>query len=556
MSGKSEVLAANVRENHQRDYPTISLPDYFEIFVSSQICKHRQLSEDEIERAIVDGADDGGIDSIFIFVNGRIIEEDYDLGSLPKDNIKIELIFIQSKWKDSLEESVILHQSQCFDRLLGESADKYISNYNSAVFSAFKRIRNLLSILNKYLPEIHVKVYYAIRGEKVPNNKISDNSKSVVDVIQSRISLAEVDFIFLNADSLIDLIRERPRDTIELVASQPPMTSSDGSGYICFVKIGDFYNFISKDGALRADIFEANVRDYQGNNEVNSEIRNTLIESGGVDFWWFNNGITIIAENAAPLGTRLSLTRPSIVNGLQTSNEIYEYFSSRGEESDNRNVLVRVIKTDSSDVADKVIKSTNRQTSIPYAYLRATEAIHRNIDEYLSANSVYYERRKNYYKNMGKGRQSIVSIGELAQAVSASVLARPNDARARPSTLLKKDDDYGKIFSEEYPLDLYLAAALLYKRVTEFLQPIEIGWRDKNNVRFQLMMVLAFRKVRTDPIDPDKFSKAKFSELKDEEIKSAFDLVWSKYAELGATDAIAKGTDFARQVRDTVVAEL
>lgn len=556
MAGKSDVLAANVRDNHERDYPGITISDFFEIFVASQICKHRQLSEDEIERAIVDGADDGGIDAIFIFVNGRIIEEDYDVKSLPKENIKIEIICIQSKWKDGYEEAVLLHQSQCFDRLLGPKSKDFVSNYNPGVFAAFERIREVVEALNKHLPKIFVSIFYAIRGEKEPNNKISDNAKSVLDIIQSHLALAETKYEFLNAERLIDLIRERPKSSIELVTSQPAMTSADGSGYICFVSIPEYFKFISEGGALRADIFEANVRDYQGKNEVNSEIRETLQKADGVDFWWLNNGITVLAEEAAPLGTRLSLTRPSIVNGLQTSNEIFEYFSVSGSASDKRNVLVRVIKTDSSEVADKVIKSTNRQTSIPYAFLRATEPIHRNIDEYLGSKGVFYERRKNYYKNQGKKRHEIVSIGELAQAVAAAVLGRPNDARARPSTLLKKDDDYARIFSENYPLELYLSAARLYSRVTEFLQTVQIGWRDKNNVRFQVMMLLAYRKVKADPIDPVNFSQQDFASLTDAEIKKAFEQVWQKYDSLGRTDAVAKGTEFAKAVRDFAVGEL
>ena len=36
------------------------------------------------------------------------------------------------------------------------------------------------------------------------------------------------------------------------------------------------------------------------------------------------------------------------------------------------------------------------------------------------------------------------------------LLGRPNDARARPSTLWKEDDDYRKIFDPDYQLEVYL----------------------------------------------------------------------------------------------------
>ena len=41
------------------------------------------------------------------------------------------------------------------------------------------------------------------------------------------------------------------------------------------------------------------VRDYQGHNSVNKEIGNTLVSSTPEDFWWLNNGVTIVAEDVS-----------------------------------------------------------------------------------------------------------------------------------------------------------------------------------------------------------------------------------------------------------------
>ena len=119
-------------------------------------------------------------------------------------------------------------------------------------------------------------------------------------------------------------------------------------------------------------------------------------------------------------------------------------FSSKPGAADagTRSVLVRVIVPQEEDSRDRIIKATNSQTSIPRASLRATDKIHRDIEDYLTPRGIYYDRRKNYYKNQGKPVKKIVSIPYLAQAVLACGLRDPANARARPSSLLKNDETY------------------------------------------------------------------------------------------------------------------
>ena len=51
---------------------------------------------------------------------------------------------------------------------------------------------------------------------------------------------------------------------------------------------------------------------------------------------------------------------------------------------------------------DRIIKATNSQTVVPPSSLRATQRIHRDIEEYLQQKGLFYDRRKNHYKNEGK----------------------------------------------------------------------------------------------------------------------------------------------------------
>ena len=150
------------------------------------------------------------------------------------------------------------------------------------------------------------------------------------------------------------------------------------------INIANYYKFITdSSGNLLKGIFESNVRDYQGNNSVNSCIANTLKNKNAEDFWWLNNGITILSDKITPITSKqLSIDNPEIVNGLQTSTEIYNYFSENKDklDSENRNVLVRFIVPDTEEVRDDIIFATNNQTNIPKSSLRVTDAIHLQIE--------------------------------------------------------------------------------------------------------------------------------------------------------------------------------
>ena len=102
------------------------------------------------------------------------------------------------------------------------------------------------------------------------------------------------------------------------------------------------------------------------------------------------------------------------------------------------------------------------------ASLKATDKNHRDIEDFLSPKGYFYERRKNFYKNEGKSLASIVTLPYLAQATMAVLLGQADDARERPSTLLKKNEDYERVFSERYSLDLYYKVVALQKNRSTF----------------------------------------------------------------------------------------
>ena len=185
-------------------------------------------------------------------------------------------------------------------------------------------------------------------------------------VVKKHFPTAEFRFIFLGAAELLALARRSPQVTYPLALAENPISSEGQVGFVCLVRLRDFYKFIiDEEGSLRRQIFEANVRDYQGRTEVNDEIQKSLQETTAEDFWWLNNGVSIIASKASLGGKTLTIEDPQIVNGLQTSTEVYNYFKKSNTEKEDRKLLVRVVVPAEEESRDRIIKATNSQTGMP-----------------------------------------------------------------------------------------------------------------------------------------------------------------------------------------------
>lgn len=237
------------------------------------------------------------------------------------------------------------------------------------------------------------------------------------------------------------------------------------------VRLRDYRAFITDDaGNLDAALFEANVRDYEGDTAVNKSIQQTLgHEETDVDFWWLNNGVTIVADKVQSAGKLLELESPQIVNGLQTSYEIYKNGINSTGAADVRSVLIKIIQADDSRVKDRIIRATNSQTTLGISSLRATDKVQRQIEEHLQSVELFYERRKNYYHNQSIPITKLVSIDQMGQAVLSALVQVPHVARGNSSRIFDADI-YGEVFSEDRPIACYSNTILIQRRCEEFLR--------------------------------------------------------------------------------------
>ncbi|BDQ64983.1 AIPR family protein [Shewanella xiamenensis] len=546
------ILEQIIKERCAESGDELTVSEYFEIYSASEILKNYDLSYDDISYGIVGDGGDGGIDSIYTFINGEPLKEDTPVNTNQRKN-HIELIIIQSKISASFKEDAVIKFRESAQDLfnLANNPDDYAARYNADLIDKVKLFRDSYAKLAKTFPKIEIRYFYATQGDEVHHNVSGKVQKLQEDIIKM-FSGADFSFEFIGASKLLEMTRNVPSTSRVLEVAESPIGTTAGS-YLCLVSLSKYYEFISDSGSLARSIFESNVRDYQGSVVVNTGIRKTLENRDSENFWYLNNGVTIITPKAVMAGKQLTIEDPQIVNGLQTSHEIYQYFSQLGNhEGDERAVLVRVICEENEEARDRIIRATNSQTAIPPASLRSSDDIHRNIEDFLKSNGYYYDRKKNFYKNQGMPVAKIISISYMAQAMMAIMLLKPDSARARPSTLINSDVEYRKIFSLDKPIDIYLKAIQIMKAVETYLKPenceIQLERKVITNIKFYVAMVASIKIAGTSQDIEKKISELPNVDISTEILNNSLKQVLAEFNELGATDQVAKGSALVAKI--------
>jgi hypothetical protein len=553
MNNDQLILDQIVEETREQHAPKLDKAEFFEAFVVEQVLKEFDLTADEIESGLAGGTRDGGIDGLYTFVNGELVQEDFNQTGLKK-SVLIEVVVIQTKTSNGFDEGTIdkLMASTGHLFALANNLDEFKNRYNEAVRSSAEIFRKLYRSTASRFPTVRFRYIYASYGDSAsvhPN--VTTKANDLRAVIKGLFPSSEFEFSFIGATALLDLARQQPPSSFQIQVSE---FLTGNSGYIALVKLKDFVKFICDPaGGLRKALFEANVRDYQGSNQVNDDMQQSLRTPGPEDFWWLNNGVTIVATKATQAGKQISLEDPQIVNGQQSSTEIFSYFQALNPVNEDRSVMVRVVVVSDSQSRDRIIKATNSQTSMPTASLRATEKIHRDIETFLAPHSLYYDRRKNSQKQAGRSVEQIISIGAMAQSMMSIVLQRPDDARARPSSLIKDEKDYLAIFNAHHPIKIFLIAAKLTKVAHSHLRTrAELAPRDRTNLLFYLVMIASVALTQSAAPKLDQLVLINPDQINNELMKECLDILQPVYEKLGANDKISKGAELLVALRQDI----
>lgn len=549
MASKNIILEEILKQ--YKEVATDNLNDddkNFEYFAAEQLLKDENLDEDEINSGLIGDSNDNGIDGFYIFLDGELINQIEQVEGKYKE---MKVYFHQYKNKYKIEEDVVLKFNNAFDDIMNFENSE-LNGWNDDLKDKIILLRNVILKTATYAITIKFIINHISKAnsEDIKDNESYwskvDNLKNLIK--NSGISRLGVEYDFIGGEELKNLSYRKPEYSIDLVLKDSPLTLEFGDnniGYIALISLKNYYNFIVENGNIQKHIFDSNVRDYQNKTTVNKEIEDTIKNNNDTDFWWLNNGITIIAgKDSTQIGKKLSLKNVQIVNGLQTSYSIYNALKNINfdEFEDDRSLFVKIIICDQKGVIDRIIRATNSQNAISSGVLRATDTIQRDIEQYFLSKGYYYDRRKNYYRNLGKPRDKIISINLLSQCIVSLVLPEKNPSRARsnPTILIKKDEDYNSVFGQKYDFQVYLNAVLIFKKVDKELKKlISDAEFIENNKLEKIIKLFKFH-----------ISRVLISEITAKGTPLANDLGDEKIVEKIDTDAVKKSIFTLKKIID------
>ena len=455
--------------------PSADKGEVFEFLACEQILKDFDLTKDEILSGSVDGKDDGGIDSIFIFVNGNLLTDINDF-SWPKCSCEISVFIITCKHHDTFAQEPLNNEyatvSEIFD--LSKSDDDLKASYNEDVLMMRRLFSAAYIKTASYLDKLSFNFVYASRGDtQMIGENIYSRAEQIKDKMRSLFSNCVPNYLFFGSTEILLLYRKKPKYELNLYHNG--IISYKEECHIVLCNLKDFFTFITDDdGKLKKYLFDSNVRDYMGNNSVNLDIMTSLKEYSHIDFWWLNNGITILARSAINVGSFIKVQDVQIVNGLQTSQTIFQYINSIKPENpkEERCVMIKIITQNNPEIRDNIIRSTNNQTAIMTKSLFATDKIQRDIEEVMRIEGFYYERRTNCYANKDIDNNLIFDIMYLSAAYLCLILKVPEKAANFKQKFLKRVDLYNELFSGKEDLKIWPKLAVLLRKTDTVLLPI------------------------------------------------------------------------------------
>jgi hypothetical protein len=554
--------------------PRLGNVNPFNFFCVDQFSKHRNLSYNEITSGLVDGSGDGGVDGFYCYFGNVLLQEDTEVNQRSDGDFEIK-IFQMKETEGFSPVEIQKIERFCGDLLSFHREEKdYTHQYREALLKLMRKFKETFNLVIKHnTPRISVEYLYVSRLDIEPATdaeKQAAEFQTSLDKYYSELDVYPVNFIPVRG--LWSQWRT-PRPRKKRLPISNNLNAS--GGWVVLVSLQSYCEFLRDatddiNGRPRIDegIFDSNVRGYNPSSGVNKRITQTL-ESDAGEFWQLNNGITVISPTPATLADgQLHIDNPQIVNGLQTSRRIFDYYRAHGFNlgSDTRHVLVRVIKTEGDSYRSQIIRATNDQNPMPPEAFLATMRVQQQIEMHFEKNDFYYERRKGHYKSLGKPSHRIVEVLELLQALIAITQRDPETARGGPRTYLKdtkrtklfgSDDPTEKGAKKPFDMDVYLRSIQIMRRVREYLIMVEPDQRENKNLEGYVALAVAVGLMGNYHFKPKDVSGIDVGLITDEVVKKAYERVYAIYDLLQDelmidADAVAKGKQMGEKLRDAL----
>jgi len=421
LEGFSENITESIREYTESAKNDVEKGNNFLQWVLTRVY---EATEDDAADAIVDGANDLGIDAY-----------------LPVDFSDDKIRLFQSKYGTSHSTDAIVKFKEDVKRLLERD-------------------------VTKMRPELaHLVTNIREKNLKIKCCYVTDQK---VDYEDGDVEIVDINEII---QKLWDRIK-KPAAGKKSSLKLEKMLRYENT-ILGILKLRELTDFVIKN---RDYVFESNIRQWmQFKTSVNKGLRDTL-QNDPDKFFYYNNGITIVVSDIEEFGENdLMLHAPQIVNGAQTSNSILDH-AKRTKNMDG-SMTVTIIKADNEQDQNNITKYRNSQNSVRGKDLVSLMDFHKSIKSQLKNYRYFYEIQAGSFDSKTKSEQAeyegdatynnylpdnhkkVVVAKDAIQALVAGIEQRPTEAYSSPAQFLPRGNKYDQVFNEnlkdDYKLLLY-----------------------------------------------------------------------------------------------------
>src|SRR5262249_11113283 len=127
---------------------------------------------------------------------------------------------------------------------LSKAATGITTVYNAGLLGAMSRFKTTYESLAARFPKLNISYFYATKGDE-PHPNVRRKVEMLEQTVTKLFSSAPFNFSFLGAKELLALARRSPKETHALKLSENPISSSGAVGFVCLVKLRDFFTFMT-----------------------------------------------------------------------------------------------------------------------------------------------------------------------------------------------------------------------------------------------------------------------------------------------------------------------
>lgn len=400
-----------------------------------------------IPDCLCDGTHDKGVDAIMI------------------DPIERNVIIIQSKFERSGNETQ-----------LGENTVKLLAS----VREYFRNRKSLDAAMvkgNTLSKKLANEAYEALRNQGHSLQLVlittHKHAPQMNNLVRDTLHFKSGEFSIYDYPRIMSLTADRERDYLPILepynlpfvdADKNMVRTIDKNSWVITVSADEVRSFGNKYGKK---LFKKNIRDSLGTkSKINKGIQRTL-EEDPKNFWYYNNGITILADeaNLIPESKYVRIVNPQVINGCQTVWSVTNYQGDLQSQ-----VLVRIIEGTDHDFISRITRYQNTSNPVEKRDFKSSDPVQIRLKREFKRQGLYFEiKRGEEYKEMLKDRPSIKSdypYEDISNADVAKVLAAvrlsPDMAAGKGIDYFFDDENYDDIFPINISTSDCLAPYLLY----------------------------------------------------------------------------------------------